>query len=97
MSMLSLTGEVMNVLLTPKGTNREGKEYGGYHQVQLLCEEPLTNGETRMSLFTLATDAPQAFAALRSRRVRVPVGVFARSNALHFYLQRGGRVEEVSE
>jgi len=92
MTMLTLHGQVVNVLETPKGTKRDGSEYGGYHQVQMICEEPLRNGERRMQLFTLATDVPEAFKRVLGRHVSVPVGVFARAGTLHFYLQKGAEV-----
>lgn len=89
MSMLLMTGQVANVLETPKGTNREGNEYGGYHQVQLLCKESLSNGETRMQIFTLRTDHPEEFRKFTGKAISVPVGVFARGGNLNFYMQKG--------
>lgn len=90
MSMLLMTGQVANVLETPKGTNREGQEYGGYHQVQLLCEQSLSNGETRMEIFTLRTDNPEEFRKHTGKQISVPVGCFARGNNLNFYMEKGG-------
>ena len=90
MSMLLMTGQVANVLETPKGKNREGQEYGGYHQVQLLCDQTLTNGEKRMEIFTLRTDHPEEFRKLQGKAVSVPVGVFARGGNLNFYMEKGG-------
>lgn len=86
--MLQLQGQVMNVLETPRGTTREGQEYGGVHQVQLLCEEHLRNGEKRMQLHTLRADDVEPFRKLQGRMVAVPVGVFARGGNLYFYLQK---------
>ena len=71
MSMLLMTGQVLNVLQTPEGTNREGTKYGGYHQVQLLCEEVLQNGEKRNSLFTLTCEEPDKFKKLTGQNVAV--------------------------
>lgn len=87
--MLLLSGTVANVLETPVGTRKDGTEYGGFHQVQMLCEEPLTNGGTRLGLFTLRCDDVELFEKLKGRRVRVPVGAFARAGAIHYYLQAG--------
>lgn len=92
MSMLTLNGQVMNVLEMPAGTKKDGTEYGGYHQVQLLCEEPLKNGEKRMNLFTLSCDDPEPFRKAIGRPVSVPVGVYARGGAISFYLQKGAKV-----
>jgi len=90
MSMLQMKGQVANVLETPRGTNREGQEYGGYHQVQLLCKQVLANGENRMELFTLRTDNPEEFRKFIGKSVSVPVGVFARGGSLNFYMEKGG-------
>ena len=92
MSMLTLNGQVMNVLEVPEGKKRDGTEYGGYHQVQLLCEEPLKNGEKRMNLFTLSCDNPEPFKKAQGRPVSVSVGAFARGSQIHFYLQKGTQV-----
>lgn len=98
MSMLTLAGQVMNVLETPKGVNKKtGEEYGGYHQVQLLCREELQNGETRMQLQTLSTDHPEAFKPLQGKVVRVPVGAFARGGTLHFFIPKGSKPETITQ
>lgn len=34
--MLLMTGQLLNVFKTPKGTNGEGKEFGGQHKIQVL-------------------------------------------------------------
>lgn len=90
MSMLQLIGSVVNVLEAPKGTNKEGVEYGGFHQVQLMCEEDLANGEKRFQLFTMRTDRPHEFRDLIGSTISVPVGAFARGNSLHFYMAKSG-------
>jgi len=94
--MLQITGTVTNVLVTPEGTNKEGEKFGGYHQVQLLCEETLRNGETRMSLQNLRADNYQAFEQLRGRAVRVSVGLFVRNSQAVFYLPKDAQPEEVT-
>lgn len=90
MSMLLMTGQVANVLITPKGVNRQGQEYGGDHQVQLLCEQSLTNGEKRFEMFTLRCHNPEEFQKLQGKHVSVPVGCFARQSNMIFYLEKGG-------
>lgn len=88
--MLLLTGQLINTLEAPKGTTRAGVEYGGYHQVQLLCEEVLQNGEKRNSLFTLSCDEPEKFKKFTGQNITVPVGVYARGGVLNFYMEKGG-------
>lgn len=83
MSYLRLCGKVANHLVTPEGKTREGNDYGGKHQVQLLCEETLRNGETRLQLFTLNTNRPEAYAV--GTEAQVPVGVFVTPKGVQFY------------
>ena len=90
MSMLLMTGQVLNVLQAPEGVNREGVKYGGHYQVQLLCEEALQNGEKRNSLFTLTCEDPEKFKKLTGQNVAVPVGCWARGGVLSFYMEKGG-------
>ena len=97
MSMLMMTGEVFNVLQTPVGTNREGQQYGGDHQVQLMGDTPLTNGEIRKELVTLRTDHPEAFKKLVGKTVAVPIGAFVRSGGIVYYLQRGAMPSVITQ
>jgi hypothetical protein len=76
-------GQVANVLVTPEGTTRDGKDYGGKHQIQLLCEEVLRNGEKRLQLFTLNTNRPDDYKA--GTVADVPVGVFVTPKGVQFY------------
>lgn len=85
MSYLLLKGMVQNTLFTPEGKTREGKAYGGAHQVQLLCNETLRNGEVRLQLFTLTVDDPAPYEARKGQEVTVPVGVFANQGKVQFY------------
>lgn len=87
--MLTLTGKVTNVFEAPKGTNKEGKEYGGGDKVQLLVQNPLQNGETRMDVVTLATDQADFFRAREGQQVRLPVGAFPSGKAVQFFVLKG--------
>jgi hypothetical protein len=92
MSYLTMTGRVIGVFVKPKGTNREtGEEYGGTHQVQILVNEVLKNGEERASLFTLETDRPDAFKGFSGKVAAVPVSPWVRkgSNSVQFSLPPG--------
>jgi len=89
MSMLMLTGEVFNVLQTPTGTNREGQQYGGDHQVQIMGDNPLSNGEVRKELVTLRTDNPEAFKKIVGKTVAVSIGAFVRNGSIVYFMQRG--------
>jgi len=88
--MLTLTGMILNVLETPKGVTKEGAEYGGYHQVQVQAEEVLKNGQKRLSLLNLTTDAPDAFKSLVGQSVALPVSAWARAkNDVQYQLVPG--------
>lgn len=91
--MLSITGQVINVLQTPTGTRQDGTKYGGDYQVQLLCELPLQNGETKMDLVTLRLDDPKVFAACKGCKVMMPIGAFARNGEIHYFIP-GGHVDD---
>ena len=95
--MLELTGRVQNILVTPKGTTKDGDEFGGYHQVQLLVEDTLRNGEVRMKFENLRADRHEDFQALKGRLVRVPVGVYVRNNSAGFFMQREAIPEDLGE
>lgn len=83
--MLTLVGQVVNVFETPKGTDKEGREYGGAHKVQLMSETYLKNGERRAELVDLTVDDPRAFREFLGKRVTMPVGVMAKGSSLIFY------------
>lgn len=86
--MLTLEGQVVNVFVTPQGTNREtGEVYGGIHRVQIMAENVLRNGETRVELVDLTVDDPTPFQKLRGRRVRVPVGAYVSGGSIRFFLR----------
>ena len=95
MSLL-LTGQVINVLITPTGTNREGQSYGGDHQVQILGETSLQNGEIRKELVTLRTENPESFKKATGKTVAVPVGAFVRNNGIVYYMPKGATPKELT-
>ena len=75
--MLTLTAQIANVLHVEKGVKKDGTEYGGYHQVQMMVKEALQNGEERLSLQTMVTDHPERFKKLLGQMVTLPVRVWA--------------------
>lgn len=98
--MLTLEGQIVNVFQVPKGVNREtGEAYGGQHRVQLMAENVLKNGQTRVELVDLTVDDPAPFQRLQGRRVRVPVGAFVAGSQIRFFHLRAAAqaVSEVSE
>lgn len=90
--MLTLRGQVVNLFETPKGVNRDGNEYGGNTQVQLMADVPLPNGHVRREIVTLRCDCPEDFNNYLNEWVEVPVGAFAPAkNQLVFFMRRGSR------
>lgn len=84
--MLTLQGQVVNVFLTPQGTNREtGEVYGGTHRVQIMAENVLKNGAKRVELVDLTVDDPAPFQKLQGRPVRVPVGAFVSGGSIRYF------------
>lgn len=83
--MLTLTGTVVNVFETPKGTLGDGKEYGGKWKVQFMAEQLLRNGQKKAEIVDLSIDDPRPFEALKGQETTVDVGVGARASRLFFY------------
>jgi hypothetical protein len=90
--MFQITGTVVNVFHAPKGQTAEGKEFGGQSKVQILGGIPLPNGETRMDMVTLTTDAPDHFQSLLGAPVSVPVGFFVQKGTLTFFIPKGAQI-----
>lgn len=51
--MLSMTGQLLNVFESSKGVTKEGREYGRQHNIQVLGDVILQNGQKKNSLFDL--------------------------------------------
>ncbi len=93
MSMLTLCGTLINTFKSPKGTNKDGDEYGGQDKVQILGEIPLPNGETRNDLVTLTTHELSLYEEFKNQRLRVPVGVFANGKSITYFIPKGSQPE----
>lgn len=83
MSFLFMRGLVRNVLVTPEGQTRDGKEYGGKDQIQLEVDQALRNGHHKLDIITLNTNHPDRFT--EGEIAEVPVGYFVRNNAVIFF------------
>ena len=93
MSMLTLTGQVINVFETPAGVNKKGEEYESRKKIQLLGSVSLKNGDSRQELIDLTTDTPKAFSEAVGRSIRVPVGVMASGRNVIYYIPKGSQPE----
>lgn len=90
MSMLTLNGKVANVFESPKSVNREtGEVQGGKSRVQIMAQNVLQNGETRLELVNLTVESIESYKKLLGRFVRVPVGAFVSSGAVMYYALKG--------
>lgn len=88
MAMLTLNGLVQNVLDVPARTDKKtGEIYPAKHQIQILAENDLPNGQKRLDLVTLTTEHPEAFRKLIGRAVSVPVGVFGQGIITYYALK----------
>lgn len=97
MSFLTMRGQVAQVYKSPEGVNREtGETYGGTHHVQILAEDTLRNGEGKLALFTLRTDAPDLFRPVIGKQVNVPVSAYVRGGEVAFFLPPGKQPKEAA-
>jgi hypothetical protein len=98
MAMLSLNGQVLNVFDQPPYTDKKtGEIQPAKHRVQIMAENMLQSGQTRMDLVNLTTDDPDTYKSLIGRAVRVPVGVFVSGSQIQFYALKAHRPEAVGE
>lgn len=86
--MLTLHGQVMNVVEVKARKSRTGDDLPAYHQVQMLCEEPVETGGVRMQLHTFTTDQPDQYRSRIGSELSVPVGVYVKDGGLRFFLRR---------
>ena len=89
--MLTLRGQLANVLHVPERTDREGKTYPPYCQVQMMVEQRLQDGQRRLGLQTFKVDDPDLFTPLQGREIDVPVGAFVAKGNLVLFMERGAR------
>lgn len=90
MSMLTLNGKVVNVYESDKGVNKTtGESFGGQSRIQLLCENHLKNGETKIELVDLTVDDATKYRKAIGTPVTVPVGVYVSAGRAAFFALKG--------
>jgi len=96
--MFTMSGQVINVFTTPKGTSRKtGEEYGGDDKVQIMGDIPLDNGQSRKELIEIRTSEPATFQKLIGKPVSLPIAFYAPSKGVVVYfLPKGHRVAEMA-
>ena len=86
MSMLTLNGTLSNIYVSPKGVNKTtGESFGGQHRLQVMCQNILQNGETRIDLVDLTIDEVEPYLSFIGKPVRVAVGVYVNAGKPAFY------------
>lgn len=91
MSMLMLTGTLINVFQTATGINKEGKEFGGKHKLQMLGSDILQNGEMQNKLIDLTCHDVMPFQPFIGKQVTVPVGAIPSGKQVIFFVPKGGK------
>ncbi len=80
--MLRLEGKVLSVIRHDTRTDKQGKTYEGYSQVQLQVEELLDNDQLRYGIHTLTTAVPDAFDKFMGQMISVPVRAYVKAGSL---------------
>lgn len=94
--MLTLKAQILNVFETPEGVNREtGETFGGFYKVQVIGNEVLRNGASRLSMFDLKVPDPAPFEKLVGRHARLPVGIFVPGGKFTMYYMAQDGLEAI--
>jgi len=91
--MLTMTGQLLNVFKTTQGVNKEGKEFGGQHKIQVLGAVTLQNGETQNKLVDLTYHDVNVFERHIGKQITFPIGVMASAGNVIYYIPKGGSPE----
>lgn len=93
-AMFTMSGQVINVFTTPKGTNRKtGDEFGGDDKVQIMGDIPLDNGQSRKELIELRTSDAETFQKLIGKPVVLPISFYApQKGSVIYFMPKGHKV-----
>ena len=94
MSMFQVTGQVMNVFEQDGMVNKDTGEVGKpIPKVQILGEIPVQGDGQKMDLITLTIPKGIDFKALISKKVSIPLGIFAPAKGVIIYfIPKGSKV-----
>jgi hypothetical protein len=88
--MFTLTGQVVNVYVAPKGISKKtGEEFGGDDKVQIMGQIPVDGGQFRLDVITLSTDKGDLFRGVLNEEITLPVAFWARQSTVGYYIPRG--------
>jgi len=93
-AMFTMTGQVINVFITPRKTNKSnGEEYGGDDKVQIMGDIPLDNGQSRKELVEIKTSEPETFQKLLGKPVTLPISFYApQKGSVIYFMPKGHKV-----
>lgn len=92
--MLTLNGQIVNVLNVPEYTDKKtGETTPARFRVQLMGQTLTPQGENKIELVNLTVLDGAPYKALQGQQVRVPVGVFVTGGAAQFYAIKGAKPE----
>lgn len=76
--MLYLVGKLEKAFLSPSGTRKDGTKYDSAGRLQILEDEPMNNGETRLKLHNMncPPEQVQFYQTLVGQRCVFPVRVY---------------------
>jgi len=96
--MFTMTGQVINVYVTPKGLNRKTQEeFGGDDKVQIMGDIPLDNGQSKKELVEIRTTEPNTFQKLIGKPVSLPISFYAPAKgSVIYFLPKGHMVSQVA-
>ena len=86
-----MNGQLLNTFVSPVGTNKQGEEYGGQNKIQLLGDVSLQNGDIKKEMFTLTAHDISDFEGLEGQLISVPVGIFAQSKTVTYFIPKGSK------
>ena len=92
MSLFTVTGQLINVFISPKSKNEDGKEYGGDHKIQLLGDVPMSNGEFRKDMITLKIHDVESVTDSLGATVTAPISAFAKGGQITWYIPKGSDI-----
>jgi len=95
--MLTLNGQVMNVLNVPEFTDKKtGEVTPARFRVQVMGQTLTPQGENKIELVNLTVMDGAPYKALQGQQARIPVGVFVTGGSAQFYAIKGAKPEAVA-
>lgn len=92
--MLVMQGQIINVFDQPETTDKKtGEVRGGQFRIQLMAQNELQNGQSRLDLVNLTVHTPAVYKSLQGQFVRVPVGCFVNGHVVQYYCLKGSTPE----